>query len=93
MTLTLAELERLALLIEELAEASQAACKVIRFGYEDGHPNRQRTNRQDLERELGDVIGAIARMQNIGDLDSGAIRVQAEFKVNHHCWLRNQNDV
>lgn len=53
--LTPAQAERLALLIEELGEAAQAAGKILRHGYESRHPNGGPTNRENLEKELGDV--------------------------------------
>ena len=56
------ELERLALLLEELGEAQQAIGKIIRHGY------AQFENRMDLEEELGHVLYAVNLMCNNGDL-------------------------
>lgn len=64
--LTPAEAERLAYLIEEMAEAQHMACKVLRHGYKSHDPTASKplTNRQMLGDELSDVmtaIGLIAR--------------------------------
>ena len=68
--LTPAEAERLAYLIEELAEAQQAACKILRHGYNSYHPDRPQAagNRHDLNRELTDVVGAMIRMIDARDI-------------------------
>lgn len=73
--LTPGEAERLAYLIEELAEAQQAACKILRHGYSSHHPDRPEAcgNRHDLIRELTDVAGAIARLADAGDITWGGI--------------------
>ena len=70
--LSAAEAERLAYLIEELAEAQQAACKILRHGYNSFNPDLPGHvgNRHDLEKELLDVTGAIARMIKAGDVVS-----------------------
>lgn len=70
-----AEAERLAYLIEELAEAQQAACKVLRHGYASYHPDRPQAsgNRSDLWRELVDVVGAVARMEAAGDFGASVL--------------------
>lgn len=59
--LTPAEAERLALLLEEMGEAQQAIGKILRHGYESKHPSKPDgpTNRESLEREVGDVLHAI----------------------------------
>lgn len=65
-----AQAERLAYLIEELAEAQQAACKVLRHGYNSYHPTdaQHPGNRRELENELCDVLGAIQRMADARDV-------------------------
>lgn len=68
-----AEAERLALLAEEMGEAIQAIGKILRHGYESTHPDGGPTNRELLEKELGDVQAAITLMCNVGDLDSNDI--------------------
>ena len=69
--LTNAQAERLALLSEELGEAQQAVGKILRHGYESRHPDGGPTNRESLERELGDVKAAIFLLTDADDLNSG----------------------
>src|SRR5690242_2119795 len=64
--MTPAELERLAILVEELGEAAQAAGKALRFGYE-GHLDVP--NRTTLAVELSHVQAAIELMVSTRDLD------------------------
>ncbi len=60
--LTLAQSERLAILLEELGEAQQAIGKILRHGYDSKHPDGGPDNRANLERELGDVQYAICML-------------------------------
>jgi hypothetical protein len=53
--LTPAQAERLALLAEECGEVIQVVGKILRHGFDSTHPEGGRTNRQWLEKELGDV--------------------------------------
>lgn len=84
--LTEAEQERLAILIEECGEVIQAACKILRHGYESHNPTLERpdvrpeTNRQMLERELGDLGHAAARMEKAADINPLAIQARAASK-------------
>ena len=68
--LTRAQEERLAILLEELGEAQQAIGKILRHGYDSCNPllepedgNPKTCNREDLEKELGDVLFAIELLQ------------------------------
>lgn len=74
-SLTNAERERLALLLEELGEAQQMIGKILRFGYENFNPfdPDAASNRKLLERELGDVDHAIRLMTKKGDVSLRAI--------------------
>jgi NTP pyrophosphatase (non-canonical NTP hydrolase) len=76
-----AEAERLALLAEEMGEAIQAVGKILRHGYESTHPNGGPTNRESLERELGDVRHAMIRICHAGDLRKDAIHDHADAKA------------
>ena len=72
--LTDAEAERLALLLEELGEAQQAIGKILRHGYASMRPMNVEAdndiyNRDDLEKELGDVAAAISLMCDAGDIN------------------------
>lgn len=67
--LTAAEVERLALLLEELGEAQQVIGKILRHGYASYHPDAPHvSNRQLLEAELGDVKAAVELMLHERDV-------------------------
>lgn len=74
--LDVGEAERLALLLEEAGEVVQAIGKVLRHGYENYNPDdpARTTNRESLERELGDMAAAIQMMTERRDLNSAFIR-------------------
>ena len=81
--LNLAARERLYLLLEELGEAQQAIGKILRHGYESFSPfdpNRV-SNRELLERELGDVLHAMERMRFSGDIEFEHITEAADSKA------------
>lgn len=78
--LTPAEDERLALLLEELGESIQAIGKIQRHGYQSCHPDGGPTNREYLERELGDVRCALRMLCDAGDLDNRAIEFASGCK-------------
>jgi NTP pyrophosphatase (non-canonical NTP hydrolase) len=68
-----AQLERFAILSEELAEAQQVIGKIIRHGLFSRHPdeNMNALDNQDmLEKELGDVYFAIDMLARNKDLDN-----------------------
>lgn len=89
--LTPSQLERLALLAEELGEAVQAVNKIIRHGYESYNPDKivnQRgegypvvTNRMELEKEMGDVDAAVRLMIEAGDLTAVGIMAGVKRKL------------
>lgn len=70
-----AELERLALLSEELGEAVKAIGKILRHGYNQHNPKDEVpiTNREQLERELGDVLFSIELLTSEGDVEADHI--------------------
>ena len=78
-----AEAERLALLAEELGEATQAIGKILRHGYESKNPYQMSgsTNREALERECGDVYHAIWRLIGAGDIDGNGMSQRADDKA------------
>lgn len=80
--LTPAELERLALLLEEQGEAQQAIGKILRHGYEEYSPfdKTKTTNRKSLEKELGDVGYAIFLLTDTGDLSAHNIEEMKRLK-------------
>ena len=76
--LTPAESERLYILLEELGEAQQAIGKILRHGYFSSHPKGGGyNNKEQLEKELGDVYHAIIRLCEADDLDKKEIHEAA----------------
>ena len=79
-----AQAERLALLAEECGEVVQAIGKVLRHGYERSNPNqksRNFDNRYDLEKEIGDLLGAIGLMRRANDIDAERLNKHYEDKL------------
>lgn len=83
--LTPAEAERLALLSEELGEVQQIIGKILRHGYESYHPadkkKKPTTNRQLLEKEIGDVSASVLLMTRNGDIMNGSVAANAIKKL------------
>lgn len=91
--LTPAEAERLALLAEEMGEALQIVGKILRHGYDNYNPvsGDTSTNRQLLEKELGDVRHAMIRLCESGDLSKANIHDRANIKaISVQPWLHHQ---
>ncbi len=79
--LTEAQAERLAILVEECGEVVQAACKILRHGYDSTNNGQMsETNRQQLQRELGDLLHAVERMARCGDVQRLAIEDRRKSK-------------
>lgn len=81
--LTPAEAERLALLAEECGECVQAIGKILRHGYESRHPldgTHGTTNRESLEREVGDIYTAIWMMFEAKDIRRLAVAHREDVK-------------
>lgn len=85
--------ERLAMLAEEAGEIVQAVTKILRHGYASQHPaflDTDKSNRKDLEREIGDLWGIVVQMSNRGDISTSRIREFADekwlnaLKYTHH---------
>lgn len=88
-----AEVERLAILSEELGEAQQCIGKILRHGYESYNPivETGMTNRRELERECGDVFEAILMLCRSGDLNEAGINArQADKRKTMQRWLHHQ---
>lgn len=65
--------------IEELSESIQAACKIKRFGLASARGGQ--TNQSKLEAELGDVVGCIQLLHEVGVVDLHRISELADKKV------------
>ena len=62
------------ILQEECAEVIQAVSKISRFGIDNLKPGKEKTNRDHLEEELGDMMAMITIL-----VDKGIVsRVQLE---------------
>ncbi len=83
--LTAAQHERLAFLLEEMAEASHVIGKILRHGYASQDPTAGDgivpTNREMLEHELGHVVHAIDRMKLHTDVAHAAIEASKKRKA------------
>ncbi len=79
-----AELERLALLAEEMAEAIHVIGKILRHGYQSFNPEPgecNHSNRKLLTKEVGDVIAAIDILVENDDLKHSELEVTARQKL------------
>ncbi len=56
----------LSCLAEECAEIQQAVCKALRFGLNDGHPEKTTTNAQDIAKECADIVAVIELLEDNG---------------------------
>jgi hypothetical protein len=65
---------------EECAEIAQAADKALRFGLEDGSPERQSTNAEDIVKEYSDLVALIRMLFEEGVLKDYNMERQIEMK-------------
>jgi NTP pyrophosphatase (non-canonical NTP hydrolase) len=81
--LTPAQDERLAVLMEECAEVIKAAAKIQRHGYHSWNPDvvGATTNRDDLAREVADVMAAISLLTQAEDIEVGNLNKHSEYKI------------
>ena len=91
--LTEAETERLALLMEEMAEASQVIGKILRHGYESRWPDKSApSNRELLTKELGHVAYALCLMEECRDISGERLgEAQREKASRIHQYLHHQD--
>jgi len=87
-----AELERLALLLEEMGEAQQIIGKILRHGYMSYHPHDPAMpNRMLLENEVGHVLCAIQFLLDAEDIDEVSVLDSKRHKsVRVHEYLHHQ---
>jgi len=79
--LTPEETERLAILMEEMAESSQVIGKILRHGYASFHPgNPSKTNMVLLSEEIGHVRFIVGEMCQRGDISGFIMQSAAEEK-------------
>lgn len=97
--LTPAETERLALLAEEMGECLQLIGKVLRHGYESCDPTDpgKGSNREQLEKEVGQVQFATTLLCVAGDLHEAGVedgreqKAQAVWKWLHYQTLAKRD--
>lgn len=83
--------ERLALLSEECGEVVQVIGKIQRHGIESRHPDGGPTNRQLLEKELGDTYAVLLLLTRAGDVTPEHIALHKDAKLrNVQQWLHHQ---
>lgn len=58
--------ESLEILIEECAEVSQRATKILRFGLEEVQSGQDLTNKERLSQEVGDVLAMVDHLSRHG---------------------------
>lgn len=80
--LSAAELERLAIVVEESAEVIHAAMKVVRHGYDSHHPDQpgRGNNRDMLTDEIGHAHFAAMLLHEAGDISAKAATRAIERK-------------
>lgn len=78
--LNASELERLAVLSEELGEVQQVIGKILRHGYERCDHEEGIPNRELLEKELGDIIFAMEFLIINEDVNESNILLHKELK-------------
>jgi NTP pyrophosphatase (non-canonical NTP hydrolase) len=74
--------EVLLIIQEECAEVVQAVSKVIRFGWENHHPERTKTNREELEEELGDLLAMYDILLQTREIDPANVSQARANKYN-----------
>ena len=88
-----AEAERLAFLMEEMAEAQQVIGKIMRHGYASYHPDdpEKTSNRVLLSRELGHVYCGIQMLVEPQDVSGFVLEMsRAEKHEKVKRWMHHQ---
>lgn len=75
------EREVMNILSEECAEVIQAISKCHRFGIDNLKPGQDKTNRQHLEEEVGDLVAMIGILMNDETLSEDNIYQASEHKI------------
>jgi NTP pyrophosphatase (non-canonical NTP hydrolase) len=69
---------------EECAEVIQAISKVFRFGMDDIHPTTNKSNKESLEEEVGDLLCMIQLMMEKSIVDESKVHkasIQKRIKL------------
>jgi NTP pyrophosphatase (non-canonical NTP hydrolase) len=73
--------ETLVILMEECAEVTQAASKILRFGKDSVHPDDNIPNRDKLVAEIGDLLAIIKILVYHGVFSEDELVTKAEEKM------------
>jgi NTP pyrophosphatase (non-canonical NTP hydrolase) len=73
--------EIMTILMEEAAEVIQAASKILRFGAGDGYPGSDRTNTQELAKEIGEMVHMAMLVADAGIISTQEIDKGFEAKA------------
>lgn len=78
----MSEVEKEVMLItqEECAEVIQAISKVFRFGMDDVHPTTNKSNKDSLEEEVGDLMCMLQLMMEKGIIDETKVYTASVHK-------------
>lgn len=89
--LTNSEAERLAWLLEELGEVQQAIGKILRHGYDSKWPPESGpTNRDNLKKEIRDVIKVLRLMDRFYDIN--LMKIEDSVTEDYSkCYLHHQD--
>lgn len=68
-------------LMEESGEVVQACSKVLRFGLETNRRNKDQTNQELLEEELGDMLFLVERLIDLGVVNKACIEANKKKKA------------
>lgn len=82
----------LSCLAEEAGELVHACGKALRFGLEDGHPNTDTTNEDDILNELTDIIAVACLLLKAHPedlIDDVAIQVKREKVLEHMSYAQS----
>ena len=92
--LTNKQMEILDCLAEECAEVIMAIAKIKRHGLHNHHPDNKTTdNKNELEREIGDVLALIGMTDIVLELDSNFIEHWAKTKPERmERWLHHYKE-
>lgn len=89
--ITPSQQERLAIFCEEVGEALQVVGKIERHGWDSSSPSKpERTNRTDMEMEVGDILLAIDRLVQAGDISRQGLEAAMERKKAKNQYLHHQ---
>lgn len=79
--LTQPQIERFGILSEECGEVVQVCGKIFRHGLDSTNPLTNESNKDLLEKELGDIFAAVALLEQNNEVSTQKIFEYAAIKV------------